>query len=517
MRRGPAHILHSGKRPERPIHAARGPVPREPHTLLMKALRVKRAPRLRLGGFGKPCRVAALCYLVATVSDSATANAQARSEFFHSNQTALSGDSERVTVTDAGAVWYNPAGLGGNKRSRLDITGTALSYRKRTLKDGLTVALPDGQTLDQDLDASFLGLVAPTVVLARAVTPKLTVAAGIFVTADDRVRLRGQIEPDAATTFDYTFDTNQLRYHAGLSFGLEISPRWRVGATIFGVYEEQSNISTTAARLGEQGSAISGLVSQSVRIDSQQVGLEVGVGGQYVANDRWLLGATLRTPRLNVAETLEAAAISARGGEAAANGQLSYDGEALNRERISLGFVRPASLEFGLTHRFPHGTLSTSIDVSHAFRNDASGIERRWIANVGAGGTYALNDRLTLGGGIRTHFSDRPRPTDNLQEQVNYVNFSAGISYATAFFFDSMSTDTVGSESEAAPPPSRQPPEKRPSLIFKSIVALKYAVGFGQLATLVTNFDESRDVAPFAQRDLLFHDVVLHVGSGFTF
>src|SRR5688572_20639403 len=68
--------------------------------------------------------------LIASVAVAASARGGNDDEILVGNRAAMTGGAVSATVTDASAIWYNPAGLGGDQRDKIDVSATAYSLRR---------------------------------------------------------------------------------------------------------------------------------------------------------------------------------------------------------------------------------------------------------------------------------------------------------------------------------------------------------------------------------------------------
>jgi hypothetical protein len=48
--------------------------------------------------------------------------------FFYSDDAAMTGGTVVASTRDAGAIWYNPAGLGGIRRGQIDLSGSVEAF-----------------------------------------------------------------------------------------------------------------------------------------------------------------------------------------------------------------------------------------------------------------------------------------------------------------------------------------------------------------------------------------------------
>ena len=59
----------------------------------------------------------------------------AAGQVFLGNDAALTGGAVGAQTRDSDAVWYNPAGLAGVVRTKVELSASLFSYRLREVKD----------------------------------------------------------------------------------------------------------------------------------------------------------------------------------------------------------------------------------------------------------------------------------------------------------------------------------------------------------------------------------------------
>ncbi len=54
---------------------------------------------------------------------------------------SMTAETVSAVTRDSEAIWYNPAGLGGNQYSRLNLSGNVFMIRFQNIPDGMTAVL----------------------------------------------------------------------------------------------------------------------------------------------------------------------------------------------------------------------------------------------------------------------------------------------------------------------------------------------------------------------------------------
>src|SRR5262249_10785622 len=152
------------------------------------------------------------------------------------DQAVLMAGAVVATTSDTGATWYNPAGLGGNARGRLELSGTALTLRVRRVSQVLRVTYPGGEE-HQAIQSTQVYIVPNSIVWVRQLASRLSLGIGVFVSEQDLFRFNGKINrapgsPGLALDLAGQLSGTVLRYHAGASLGWAATPGLRIGASL---------------------------------------------------------------------------------------------------------------------------------------------------------------------------------------------------------------------------------------------------------------------------------------------
>ncbi|HEU4539349.1 MAG TPA: hypothetical protein VFS00_34760, partial [Polyangiaceae bacterium] len=88
--------------------------------------------------------------------------AQNTDSFFFSDEAAMAAGAVAATTRDSGAIWYNPAGLGGVKRGQIDLSASAFGLRMRQVPKAFTLSYPSGP---RSSDVSATSIVSAPIAL----------------------------------------------------------------------------------------------------------------------------------------------------------------------------------------------------------------------------------------------------------------------------------------------------------------------------------------------------------------
>src|SRR5207249_2360721 len=104
---------------------------------------------------------------------------------------------------------------------------------------GLALDLPSGR-VQQSISSHEIYVVPSALAAVREIGHGVSLGVGLFVTEEDLTDFESSLRAsDATTNLDVAgaLTGKLVRYHAGPSIGWQITPRLRVGATLFGVAE----------------------------------------------------------------------------------------------------------------------------------------------------------------------------------------------------------------------------------------------------------------------------------------
>lgn len=123
--------------------------------------------------------------------------------FYYSDEAAMTAGSVVAKTRDAGAIWYNPAGLGGIQRGQIDLSATTFAIRIRKVPRALSTTVPQGGTNHVDLDSADFFSAPHALTLIRNVSPSATRSASATrapSTSISRVRRPPSAPRRSATT-----------------------------------------------------------------------------------------------------------------------------------------------------------------------------------------------------------------------------------------------------------------------------------------------------------------------------
>jgi hypothetical protein len=458
----------------------------------------------------------------------AAADAANRDTFPLGNQAALTAGAVTATVTDGGALFYNPAGIASHRRQRFSVNGSAtmLVIRPRT-EVVTTNIVSDDSTSTTNVQL----LSAPTAgTFSMPLARNLSLSAGSFVRVRDNVaqdvRVKGLVpnsDMPAAVSVDLTGYEDEMLFAAGLGWQptgwlrlgvagyATIGTKERQGGTVISAGEVlQFNDDSPNWPSGDGG----GIERLEYEDSITRIGFEGALGVQLHPIAGLRLGVMVRTHRVRIYESGQRRRTYTRfwgtRDEQPGTGQtgppMRFEIEEEEGEGFRVREARAPRLAFGVGYEGLRWSLA--FDVDHTFAQEKKGLGDTSVAvtNLRLGGTVRANDVLWLGGGLFTDRTGRESIDTVLDESLDYYGGHAGIWMRT--------------------PVSLRQDERAEDIVFSSVIALRYAAGVGsvgrqdvQLSTdpadftaLQTALTETPDL-----ESVVFHEIALHIGSSLEF
>jgi hypothetical protein len=439
-----------------------------------------------------------------------TAHAGNDDSFFHGNEAAMMAGAVTAAGTGAGMLWYNPAGLGANQRSRLEISGSLFTLRLRSLAPFQVVAATDPDSgittfFDSENARSSDILSVPSALsYTRALGEHVTAGFGVFTQVRDQFTVDSTYRPDLGFDLEYrrTLSVDHQRLFLGPGIGAQFG-RLRIGASVFFVYESQ--------RFDERN-ALFGMVddlgfqaTDDFRIDLRRLAVELVLGAQVDVGRRGRLGVTVRGPRFRIDDRIELSYVATEAvgdSTAAAFGHANERvAEGLNELSGPLAAPIEVVLAGGLVTE--NCSAGAELDLSHRY---SALSEYIFTYNLRAGVRCKASDTLEIGGGF---FTDRANADANgiLDVFADYYGGSFAVTLSTPVGLRHDDGDEEGGPDE---------------LIFRSTFALRYAAGIGFGTSGLADLD-AIDASPDSfvfdvdLQDLVVHEIGIYIGSGLDF
>jgi hypothetical protein len=410
------------------------------------------------------------------------------------NEAAMTGGAVSAVTRDGSAIWYDPAGVAAVTRSQLDLSGSAT-----VLRIAQTPHLLSSATTGRTVDGGYLEVIGipSAVTITRQLDRQLVFGFGIFTPQLTSHTDRVSLTDDAGmltSRWQFVQQENSQSTYAGLSLGYRLSSNVRIGATLFGLYRNETLSSHFFGAASDDATMTDVFATGESRLTTlQSVGVELLAGVQWDVVPGLTLAASVRTPDLQLGSLTRATSSTITA--SSASGIVFAPDDTAGLEP-NVAVISPTRLRLGLAWRVHRAWLGLDVEAAHEW--SVPGVERRWVANVHVGGRYWVDQSVSIGAGVFTDVSPTRRITQYGQTQVDFVGGTFGVEIHT--------------------PHALGPHEHAPTIVFAQTFAVRYAVGIGTIGGL--RFEDAS--ATTQGHDVLItpttvHELSLHIGSALYF
>lgn len=439
------------------------------------------------------------------------ARADTEEGFYYSDDAALMGGAVTAWTRDSGAIWYNPAGLGGAVRPQLTLNGTVYALKIRRINDALRSTFPGAGVRSIDISSTDLMSAPHATAFVRALSDDVSIGIGIYITERD-VRTAqstlGIFEPAGP---GLAFDANmrqhldvaleRTKYELGPAIGFRLGPGLRVGANAFLTYAKTTGLAMFELDIiGTAGTPPPTVfLLGSSHATTAELGAVGTLGVQWDPAPSWSIGATVRAPSVRFSTSIDGTDINAQG--AVVPGVPAAAALALSKAATNSGngIVVPPRAVVGVAHALTDRIYaSIEGDFLPAMESSSTGMKTRNIVNARAGVRASLHEKFVVGVGA---FSDRDRTVlgDGFtDERVDRYGVTAGLQLLTPF-------DLAGENGQP----------KKAGLVLATTLSMRYAAGLGEVRALDIDFVNggTRDRVV----DVTYHELTPYIGSAVSF
>lgn len=417
------------------------------------------------------------------------------------NDAALSAGAVVATGKDGGLLWYNPAALGTNDRRRFNVGGSAFVLRFLGRDEAFATNIRPTEPPGRAPNVEFLS-VPTTSTFMLQLRPGISLALGSFVQRSDRQNIdevvQGPVDgavDSASALLHVTGLHTSMVFGAGLGF--EPSPAFRVGFSLFAVYDRFTT-SGSFALSTQQGDETGVLVLQDKQSRSR-IGLDSVVGLQLAPVAGLRIGLTTRTPRFAFLDFGRDTSVQAVGYGGDGGGLLDFAVDDSEPQRWGFRVTRMPVFTLGVGWEGNRWSIALEGDLTPPLLTTERGVRPRLtLWNVRLGGKLEVTERVELGAGLFTDRTDEVAAETVMDERLDWYGATFGVRLRNPVPL------ADGARAE--------------SLLLISTFALRGAMGWGQVTVVdleITSVDGfGIDLAP---RDVVHAELSLHIGTALHF
>lgn len=423
--------------------------------------------------------------------------------FYFSDDAALSAGVVTAQTRDSGAIWYNPAGLGGNTTSHVNLSGSVLILRLRDLPGALTTTVPGTLTQSVDLNSTDFTSSPHALGIVRNLSDRVSVGFGIYVTAADLRSSTSQLQfngpASAPATYQQRIDMSFAgsHYDAGPAIGWQIAPNFRVGVSLFGTYASlqsygQYVLSASGVQNPPEIAYLLGMQRQSLTY----LGLQGQAGLQWEPEPTVHLGLNVRSPEVTVTSSNAGTTVSLSGANTNDPSATTFSMATPTTPLGAFSVVQGMRVIAGLSVDVARGMWIAG-EVDYLARVTTPGLETADTFNARLGWRWQASEAFVVGAGVFTDRSTALNAGSDLgEEKVDYYGATAGLTLLTPL--------AIGSRPPGSPP-----------LVLASTLAARYAYGTG--AATVLDIDINAGNVGTHTVPVVYHEIVPYIGSAVSF
>ncbi len=366
---------------------------------------------------------------------------------------------------DAGANWYNPAGLAKSDRSAINASANAYEFTGLALEGTETAR---GGTRFASIGSFFGGVIGAPIVKSDRWRFGFSYTKPVSWQPSE---IEGELRSVGTSTAEgllFTSSVSLTTSIPALAVGYRLSDRVRLGASIGYAITSFNQRASLSDRFLQPPTAQTLL--RSIETDGTTGGLLLTGGVQFDVTPNFHLGATITSPGMQVTgSSLVIYQLTAFSGGGSRD-LFFHDPEASFDYRFPMKATLGASYTFGKAEieadlRF-HGsreayTIFTSSVPATIITTDAAGVptvtnatfapiveDTKEVYNLAIGGHYAFSPSFRVHAGFFTDDSPVNNPGTSLFRKLDLTGFSGGVSFGAGRLTASAGLSTSRGTSE---------------------------------------------------------------------
>lgn len=411
---------------------------------------------------------------------------------------AMLGGNTIASRDGSTGAWYNPAALGGLRRSSVQLTTSIYTLGIRRIDHLIRTVLPWEERDDSVSHTDFTSVPS-----GISVVLKLSDAVGFSIGLFAPRREYFTLETSFDSTSPLLADGSQLRHeqrvaysgrvdanHGGIGFGFALSDGLSVGVGAFVaqetfelVFDFPYALRDLAAPDGAEPLAFGGTSQRSL---ISRWGVRPTAGVQWRLSSVLSVAMAVRGPMFTFATSGSGTTLVYGAAPAALHHQLDEAPEAI--ELIS----RPARVYLAAEARFGPARIIVETDLRHRLQ-DAGLDADKVVINGRVATIVQVTDQVWLGGGLFSDLSGGDVAQSG--DAIDYFGGTAGVQFRTPSVVQAL----AGSD----------------DWDMRTTLALRYGLGAGAVRGL--RFDSTGEAGEPQEGAAVYHEISLNVGTVIEF
>ncbi len=362
---------------------------------------------------------------------------------------ALEGGAYRARAKGSEAIWYNPAGIARTEGNTITANALFIEFTNVEI-EGL------GTSTEADGFGQLPTFFGTTFDASDSENSNFSY--GFAVTTPNSYTQNVKLDQDEynpSTTLtthsvlDSSIDFSVLQPH--LAFAYRSAEDWTVGGSLWLSLTSRKSSESLGIQARDPTNALRFSQVSFATGDHESLDMGLSFGGQWIISERWAVGATLKTPAIQLSHSSSFSVHLFQ--------DLPTETNEIRFKDTSIDYEIKYPLTLGLGAAYTHEKWNVEIDVifyenigSHTVYESNEQIDLLnynkistvatqvfddlpavkadldYVINVAIGGHYHVNDRIAVHGGLYTDFSPVASRNDEVYSKLDMFGVMLGVS-----------------------------------------------------------------------------------------
>ena len=424
---------------------------------------------------------------------------------------ALTAESIGAVTRDSEGIWYNPAGLGGNQLTKVNLSGNVFMVRFQDISGGQEAILPSG-TKSTDLKGNEFLAVPSAITFMGKFTDRLSYGFGVYVPQFEDAIFDSSLDssPEQFPTipepvsYSQGLSVDQLdqEYQIGGALGYALTDSVRLGGGLFVIYDRNRYSGTLYENIQSADGSLDTSLSylESTRYYIRTIGIRGTLGFQWDIVPEWRMGLFAESPTFqiyswgDISSAVSLSGVNSKGEPVQVANRVSQSIHELEGTMIE-----PFHSQLSFAYVKPDYWIGLAADFYLPLNEPKYFIDKRFNWNVSVGSKFKITEKIRMGAGLFTDRSDNRSIEEFGETKVNYYGITTGVDFHT--------------------PVSRSDDPNVSPIVFSTTLAVRYALGIGSVGGLSFNpvTDGNISNATTKPYDVKFQELSAYIGTAIFF